>query len=145
MRAIAELVEVTKHAIDPRVLLFAIFSGLVLAGVALSFLALFRAQALVRDAEHRAKAGRERYESLLESLRESHNSLAAELREIRQQTPINVVAGAPKPGLNLTKRSQALRMHRRGDPPDRIAAALDIPSQEVDLLLKVHRIVITNI
>jgi hypothetical protein len=36
-------------------------------------------------------------------------------------------------------------MHRRGDSPERIAAALDIPLQEVDLLLKVHRIVISNI
>lgn len=145
MRAIAELVGVAGRAIDPRVLPFAILSGLVLAAVALSFVALFRAKTMVRDAEHRAKAGQERCEAVLESLRESQNSLAAELREIRQQPPITVVPASPKPGLNLTKRSQALRMHRRGDPPDRIAAALDIPLQEVDLLLKVHRIVISNI
>jgi hypothetical protein len=123
----------------------AILFGLVLATVGLSFVALFRAKALVRDAEQRAKAGQERCEAVLESLRESQNSLAAELREIRQQPPITAVSTPLKAGLNLTKRSQALRMHRRGDPPDRIAAALDIPIQEVDLLLKVHRIVISNI
>ena len=40
--------------------------------------------------------------------------------------------------LNITKRSQALRMSRSGDSPERIAAALGIPRNEVQLLLKVH-------
>jgi hypothetical protein len=35
-------------------------------------------------------------------------------------------------------------MHRRGDSADQIATALEIPLQEVDLLLKVHRIVISS-
>jgi len=58
---------------------------------------------------------------------------------------VMIPPGPPKPGLNLTKLSQALRMHRRGDPPDQIASVLQIPLQEVDLLLKVQRIVISNI
>jgi hypothetical protein len=36
-------------------------------------------------------------------------------------------------------------MHRRGDPPEQIAAALDVPYQEIELLLKVHRIVLSSI
>lgn len=40
--------------------------------------------------------------------------------------------------LNITKRSQALRMSRSGDSPERIAAALGIARSEVQLLLKVH-------
>ena len=36
-------------------------------------------------------------------------------------------------------------MHRQGDPPERIATALEVPLQEVDLLIKVHRIVIRNL
>jgi hypothetical protein len=51
----------------------------------------------------------------------------------------------PRPGLNLSTRSQALRMHRRGNPPERIAAALQVPLQEVDLLLKVQRIIAGNL
>ena len=35
-------------------------------------------------------------------------------------------------------------MHRRGDPPEQIAATLAVSRQEVDLLLKVHRIVMTR-
>jgi hypothetical protein len=146
MKPIAELTQLMARATDPRVLPFAILCGLVLAAVALSFFSLVRAKALVRNAERQTTAGRQECEAILESLRESQNSLATELREIRQQqTPMAVASAPPKPGLNLTKRSQALRMHRRGDRPDRIAASLDIPLQEVDLLLKVHRIVITNI
>ncbi|MBZ5622791.1 MAG: hypothetical protein LAQ69_29255 [Acidobacteriia bacterium] len=145
MKSIAEFVELTGRAIDPRVLPFAILAGLVLAAAALSFVALLRGKALVSAAEHRAKAGQARCEAALEFLQERLNGLAAELQEIGRQPPVTVVPHPPKPGLNLSKRSHALRMHRRGDPPDRIAAALDIPLQEVDLLLKVHRIVISSI
>jgi len=45
----------------------------------------------------------------------------------------------------MTKRSQALRRHRQGDPPEEIAAALDLPHQDVDFLLKVHRIVLSSL
>jgi hypothetical protein len=51
----------------------------------------------------------------------------------------------PRPGLNLNKRSQALRLHRRGDPAEQIATALELPLQEVQLLLKVQRIVLSSV
>jgi hypothetical protein len=53
---------------------------------------------------------------------------------------------APPPslsGLNLGKRSLAIRMFRRGEKAPQIAAALHIPECEVELLLKVHRIVLS--
>jgi hypothetical protein len=36
-------------------------------------------------------------------------------------------------------------MHRRGDNPEQIAAALGVPQQEIDLLLKVHQILVSNV
>jgi len=48
-------------------------------------------------------------------------------------------ASAQRPGLNLTKRSQALRMHHRGESAETIAAALQTPCNEINLLLKVHK------
>jgi hypothetical protein len=36
-------------------------------------------------------------------------------------------------------------MHRRGDPPERIASLLEVPRPEVDLLIKVHRIIISQL
>jgi hypothetical protein len=44
-------------------------------------------------------------------------------------------------GMNLNKRTQALRQYRQGQPSGDIAKTLDMPKAEVDLLLKVHRIV----
>jgi hypothetical protein len=52
--------------------------------------------------------------------------------------------GAPEPvasGLNSTLRGKVLKMHRLGQPSDRIADVLRVPRGEVDLLVKVHAIV----
>jgi len=38
-------------------------------------------------------------------------------------------------------RSKVLKMHRLGQPADRIADNLRVPKGEVDLLVKVHQIV----
>jgi anti-sigma28 factor (negative regulator of flagellin synthesis) len=43
--------------------------------------------------------------------------------------------------VNSTIRSKALKMHRLGQSPERIAATLRVPKGEVDLLVKVHKIV----
>lgn len=51
-----------------------------------------------------------------------------------------VVPPPPRPGFNLNTRSQALRMFRRGDQPEQIAALLRIPENEVRLLLKIHQL-----
>jgi hypothetical protein len=49
------------------------------------------------------------------------------------------VAVAARPGMNLNRRSQALRLHRRGETPGEIARLLSMPAGEVRLLLKVHQ------
>lgn len=48
----------------------------------------------------------------------------------------------PRSSLNLSTRSQALRLFRRGEGIAQIAAALEVPENEVELLLKVHHIVL---
>jgi len=70
--------------------------------------------------------------------------LKMELRELGQQPANGGSPGLPRPGLNLTTRSQVLRLHRRGETPEQIARFLTVPRQEVDLLLKVHRIVLAS-
>ena len=51
-----------------------------------------------------------------------------------------LVSPAPlRSGMNLTKRSQALHMFRRGESPKAIATTLSLPQREVDLLVKVQR------
>jgi hypothetical protein len=81
-----------------------------------------------------------------ESVDASVTSLSAELQKIRvevQELENSPTSMPPADGLNLTKRAQALRMHRRGESVSTIAAALRTPQNEVELLLKVQRLVNT--
>ena len=121
---------------------FALLCGLVLAAVAVSFFAVFRANTLSRVAGERDGTAHSTLEAEVQSMRQTIEGLTAQVQDAQQQPRLMAAPAMPKPGLNLSKRSQALRMHRRGDLPDQIAAALDIPLQEVDLLMKVHKIVI---
>jgi len=65
-------------------------------------------------------------------------------KELAQVSSLLVPPPPPRSGLNLTKRSQALERHRRGETPPEIAAALAIPRNEVELLVKVQRIVLSS-
>ncbi len=125
--------------------LFSAMCGLVLGGVAVSFFALLRGKVLFQAGMERTQAARAQFETEIQAIRINLEGLTAQVQEIQHQPHLTVGPLLPKPGLNLSKRSQALRMHRRGEGPDQIAAALEIPLQEVDLLLKVHRIVITTV
>jgi hypothetical protein len=67
----------------------------------------------------------------LETVRHSMSTLAVRPPEL---APANQPAGQ---GINLSKRGQVLRMHRRGESVATIAAALQTPRSEIELLLKV--------
>jgi hypothetical protein len=54
---------------------------------------------------------------------------------------VAIAAGATGNGINNTLRSKVLKMHRLGQPAERIAGSLRVPKGEVDLLVKVHKIV----
>jgi hypothetical protein len=47
---------------------------------------------------------------------------------------------APRPGMNLSRRVQALRLLRRGEDLGHIAAALGVPRKEVELVVRVHKL-----
>ena len=76
----------------------------------------------------------------IEALEDRMRDLAAELQRSEEQAGHLVTPQPTVSGLNLTKRSQVLRMSRQGAQRDSIAAALGMPTQEVDLLLKVHQL-----
>ena len=120
--------------------------GLLVACLGLSLLAMARAKAASQYAARDARTAREEQESALTAMRQVVDDLAAQIHDIRTQPAAAPAIATPqRTALNLSKRSQALRMHRRGEAPQKIAAALEIPRQEVELLLKVHRIVMSNI
>jgi hypothetical protein len=70
--------------------------------------------------------------------------LASRVRELEQDlmqpgAPSPAVAGSSR--MNVIKRGQALRRMRLGEGSEQIAAALDLPVKEIELLEKVNRIV----
>ncbi len=67
----------------------------------------------------------------LDSFRETQEDLDRRTGELPQ-------LASPIPGMNTSRRTQALRMHRRGERPEQIAAALGIACGEIDLLLKMQ-------
>jgi hypothetical protein len=124
------------------VLPLALLCGVALGAIALSCMVLLRARTLILAAEKSADTARRENGAALEALRERLEGLCGQINDLRREPAL--AGGAPRPGLNLSKRSQALRMHRRGDPPEQIAVSLEIPLQELDLLVKVHRIVMSS-
>ncbi len=81
--------------------------------------------------------------------------LATEIAELKgrilelEQTDNSIAPAATATGsapvtgnsVNNTLRSKVLKMHRLGQSADRIAGSLRVPKGEVDLLVKVHKIV----
>jgi hypothetical protein len=126
----------------PIIILLGLSAILSVAAIGVSLFAVWRAQILVVLSDERARAGLKQCQETGVALQKVLDGQAERLELVEQQPPEAASPAVPRAGLNLCKRSQALRMHRQGDPPDRIAATLEVPLQEVDLLLKVHRIVI---
>jgi hypothetical protein len=77
----------------------------------------------------------------------SKESLVSQVREMESsmgnlQEKVEDIGGRPAlgtPAMNLNRRVQVLRMHRRGESLETIAAALSTPRNEVELLIRVQR------
>ena len=102
------------------------------------FFTLKREAALdrARDQHHR-QALEARQLALQQALAQAES----QLRRLEERAEQLVEPPPAASGLNLSKRSQVVRMHRRGEAPGQIAAALSLPEREVELLLKVEKAV----
>ncbi|HLJ46812.1 MAG TPA: hypothetical protein VKU01_12425 [Bryobacteraceae bacterium] len=94
---------------------------------------------------------RQRLHRHSESLELAHQELLQQIEEMRgglrdvEERSEQLVPPQPtKSGLNLNKRGQVIRMYRRGDGPDHIATLLDLPKNEVDLLIKVYKLAMSG-
>jgi len=70
--------------------------------------------------------------------------LALRVQDTEDRIGLVALPPAPKASFNLNRRTQVIRMSRRGEPAENIAASLSIPRKEVELLLKVHRLVLNG-
>lgn len=79
-----------------------------------------------------------------EDLRTKLNEVAEELKTVRQQMEMMEQRADPSAAVARTlgsgTRIQALRMIRQGQGPEHISAALGLPRNEVELLIKVQRL-----
>lgn len=80
-------------------------------------------------------------------LKKKIEEMQSTVAQIGQPAPERAAETTParsvtiRPSLNLTRRTQALRMRRRGESVESIAAALSTPRNEIELLLKVYEMV----
>jgi hypothetical protein len=89
----------------------------------------------------RARAVSEVSEEVNEADDLTVRELKAEIERLRDSVGRleTVRPGQPRSvGIDLTRRAQVIRMHRRGEAVSSIAAALEAPANEIALLLKVH-------
>jgi hypothetical protein len=93
-------------------------------------------------AKFELRAMRRKTADSIKAIESEMRNLTAALEEIRtaKQAAPEPVALPMGQALNLTKRAQVLRMHNRGESVHSIAAALQIPTGEVSLLLKIERL-----
>ena len=124
-----------------------VLSALVLTGTAVSLFALYRAYLLVHEIDGKRGEPASGNSGEVQDLRDAVEALAVQLHDWQKNPPMALEPspGVVRPGLNLSKRSQALRLHRKGENAAQIATLLEVPRQEVDLLIKVHRIVLSNV
>lgn len=85
---------------------------------------------------------REIHSSALKSRRRLEEiTLRLDQAHAREAEPVMVLGPAQaRPGLNLSKRLQAMRMLRRNEDVSHVAAALGVPRTEVELLIRVQGI-----
>jgi hypothetical protein len=72
------------------------------------------------------------------------DAMNARLQEAEERASSPAPPAPARHSLNLSKRSQVIRLSRRGERAETIATTLSLPRREVELLLKVHRIVLSS-
>ena len=125
-----------------------VFYVLLAAGFGLCLYLFVTLKAEIRGLLRRSLQERQQVEALETALGDARlavQSLETDLRAVERQTGMLVAPAPARSGLNLSKRTHVLRMHRAGQDSAGIAAALALPRSEVELLIKVHRIVMEQI
>ena len=99
----------------------------------------------IRTLQKRAQARERALTEGLAAMRAVLDGVRGQVRDIQEQTGMLVAPAPAQSGLNLSKRGQVLQMHRRGQAPEQIAASLGLPLTEINLLIKVHQIVLQQV
>jgi hypothetical protein len=116
------------------------YYGLLAVGLCLCLYLFISVKKENAQLQQKLETERQQSQDMFGEFRKELGNLAHSLHEHEKfEETLTPVRTAPGLSINLTRRSQALRMYRRGDSPEQIAAALQMPRNEVELLLKVQR------
>ena len=74
-----------------------------------------------------------------EKQRQEIGEIRDDLKQVAARVSLLTPSTPQANGINLVKRTQVIQLARRGNRADQIAACLQVPQNEVDLVLKVHR------
>ncbi len=77
-------------------------------------------------------------QSLAEESRQLHLKLEA-AQFLAAEAPLYSIPATVDTGMNLSKRVQIIRLHRRGESAPHMASVLNIPLAQVELVLKLQR------
>jgi hypothetical protein len=89
------------------------------------------------------QSGSRQVEETVDGLSAAFEQIRARLEDAIQ--PAVVPSGwSANPSINLTRRGQVLRLSRRGDTARQIASTLGMRKGEVDLIIKVHQMVLSS-
>jgi hypothetical protein len=86
---------------------------------------------LVHETQVRDQRTRRRFEELERKVKTAQCS----------EPEIDIAPSTARSGLNFSKRAQAMRMFRRNESLSHIAAALGVVRREVELLIRVQKLV----
>jgi hypothetical protein len=114
--------------------------SLLTAGIVACLCLFFSLKLETRKIVASAQAAQREMGLTLDSLTKQLEAIAADIRLMQERVDRTVTPPLAVSGLNLNKRSLALRMHRRGESAAQIASALTLPEREVELLLKVQQV-----
>jgi|YelNatPaOPRAMG01_1025707.scaffolds.fasta_scaffold155708_2 DNA-binding NarL/FixJ family response regulator len=124
-------------------ILYPVFQcGLEAAGIGLCVYLFLNLKREARDVYLSQEKRHQTLQAAVDNLRSEVVALQAAVQETEQRAGMLVPPQPPQSGLNVNKRTQALRMYKSGEDAQAIARRLAIPEREVDLLIKVQRILL---
>ena len=84
-------------------------------------------------------------DAAVDVMRKEIGDFRGQLADLRRELETMPALGPPSAnatGINLNKRTQALRMMRLGQDADSIAASLNLPRNEIELLAKIQKLIL---
>ncbi|MBI3679850.1 MAG: hypothetical protein HY235_05580 [Acidobacteria bacterium] len=111
-----------------------------LAGVGLALFLFLEMRRIQREFQVRWARRQQALHTELGKLRCLVQDLTARVDDAERRAAVLVPPPAAPSGMNLNRRTHAIRLIRRGHTPEQVAAALGISSREAGLLEKAHRL-----